>query len=108
MYSYQQDLLGLANSNFTSPAIMVADFRDLSLSILTSTTSASNFTVQLTNVNGFDSAISEGAWSTATVITASGMQTMDPGARWMRVIRPNIAVSAASNATVSLQGKALS
>lgn len=106
-YTIRQDLLGLDTSNGTSPPFMVADCRDMSLSIVTSTASVSNFTVQLCNVDGFNAAIPEGAWSNATVIGTQGMQTIDPGARWLRVIRPPIAVSAASNATIAFQGKVL-
>lgn len=99
-------MLSLANSLFTSNPVCIADYRDMALSIQTSTGSASNITVQLCNVDGFTATIPEGAWSNVTVIGTAGLQTIDPGPRWMRVIRDGIAVSAASNTTVSLQGKA--
>lgn len=107
MYTQRVDLLGLDTSTFTSNPLLVADFRDMSLSIQTSTASASNITIQGTNVDGFTAAIPNGAWSTLTVIGTAGIQTVDPGIRWLRAIRDAIAVSANSNTTVSLQGKAL-
>lgn len=107
MYTRYKLLLGSTDSRFTSNAYLTADFRDQSLSILTSTASASNFTVQGTNWQGFSSAIPEAAWSNLTVISAAGLQTVDPGMRWLRVIRPNIGVSAASNVTIEHQGKAI-
>lgn len=108
MYTRRYDLLGSADSAFTSRAIMVADFRDMSLSIQSSTASASNITVQGSNAEGFATAIANATWSNLTVIATQGIQTIDPGIRWIRAIRDGIAVSAASNTTVTLQGKALS
>lgn len=103
-YSRNEVLLGAANSNFTSPAYLIGDFRQASLSWQTSTGSASVLTVQLSNADGFTSAIPEAAWSTGTLLTSQGMQTIDPGVKWLRVIRDSIQVSASSNATVTLFG----
>jgi len=108
MYTQRHDMLGSASNATTSNPVLTADYRDMSLSIQTSTGSASNITVQGSNADGLTSAIAEASWSNLTVIPASGVQTVDPSIRWMRVIRDTIAVSAASNTTVTLQGKALS
>lgn len=107
MYTQRHDMLGSASNATTSAAVLTADYRDMSLSIQTSTASASNVTVQGSNAEGFAVAIPEASWSVLTVIPAAGVQTVDPGIRWMRVVRDTIAVSAASNTTVTLQGKAL-
>jgi hypothetical protein len=100
-HSRRKLLLGSASdSSGTSPHIFVGDCRLLSVSVQTSTASASNVTISLSNDDGFTAAV--GRWSTVTVLPAQGIFTVDPGARWLRAERANIAISAASNATVTL------
>lgn len=101
-YGNPQVILGNASgSSGTSPSIFVGEVRLLSLSVITSTGSASNITVSLSNDDGFQSAIAN--WSVVTVLANRGIYTIDPGARWMQVERANIAMtSAASNTTVLL------
>lgn len=98
-YAKQQILLG-SDSSGTSPHIFVGDSRLLSVSIQTSTGSASNITISLSNDHGFNGAV--GFWSVATVLPNAGIFSVDPGARWLRAERANIAISAASVATVTL------
>ena len=100
-YSKQQVLLGLASdSSGTSPAIFVGDARLLSLSRVTSTGSASNLTVSLSNDDGFTAAIT--SWSVVTILPNQGIFTIDPGARWLRAERALISISQTSNETVAL------
>jgi len=96
-----QVLLGSDSaSSGTSPSIFVGDCRLLSVSVVSSTGSASNITLSLSNDGGFSAAIV--AWSVVTVLPNQGIFTVDPGARWLRAERANIAMSAASNTTVFL------
>lgn len=98
-HSKDQVLLGSGSSG-TSPSIFVGDARLLSVSVTTSTGSASNITISLSNDNGFTAEIAN--WSMVTVLPNKGIFTVDPGARWLRAERANIAVSATSNTTVLL------
>ena len=98
-YCKAQILLG-SDSSGTSPHIFVGDCRLLTISVQTSTGSASNVTVSLSNSDGLQS--SDLFYSVATVLTSQGIFTVDPGARWLKAERANIATSAASNATVTL------
>ena len=100
-YSKEQVLLGVASdSSGTSPSIFVGDVRLLSISRQTSTGSASNLTVSLSNDNGFTASVAN--WSVVTVLPNSGIYTIDPGARWLRAERAAIGISQTSNETVTL------
>jgi hypothetical protein len=100
-YSKDQVLLGAASdSSGTSPSIFVGDCRLLSVSRVTSTGSASNLTISLSNDNGFSATITN--WSVVTVLPSAGIFTVDPGARWLKAERANIGISATSNETVVL------
>lgn len=100
-HKYMLGLAGAASSSTgTSNPVFVGDCRLLSVSIQSSTGSASNITIQLSNDDGFKAA--PAFWSTVTVLPNQGIYAIDPGARWVRAERANIAVSAASNCTVTL------
>ncbi len=94
------------SSVITSNAQLVDGFRQLSISIETSGTSARNVRVYGTNANGFDTALVNANWSQVTSIPNAGIYTVDPGMRWIRVDRNPFSVasqSATSNTTVILQ-----
>lgn len=101
-YTRPQTILGAADSATTSGDHFIGDARLITLSIQTSTGSASNITVKLSDADGFQAAIPAASYSVATVLPNAGIFTIDPGARWMQVERQDIAVSAASNTTVTL------
>jgi hypothetical protein len=105
-YCKPKVLLGLAahtsGSSGSSPSIFVGDCRLLSVSVQTSTASASNITISLSNNHGLNSEDSLLVWSTVTVIPNRGIFTVDPGARWLRAERANIGISSTSNVTVIL------
>lgn len=86
------------SSTYTGSAQLISDFASMSLSIITVTTEASRFTVEGSNDDGYAAAITN--WSTLTALTAQGLYTIDPGARWMRVLRSSLE----STATVQLNG----
>jgi len=94
-------LAGVASSSTgTSNPLFIGDCRLVTLSVQTSTGSASNITVSLSDNDGFQSRDSTLFWSMVTLLQNRGIFTIDPGARWMQVERANIAMSAASNTTV--------
>jgi hypothetical protein len=96
-----QVLLGVASdSSGSSPDIFVGDCRLLSVSIQTSTGSASNVTIALSNDGGFTAGI--GFRSVVTVLPNQGIYAIDPGARWIRAERAAIGISTTSNVTVIL------
>jgi hypothetical protein len=99
-YTKYKVLLGSGSSG-TSPDVFVGDCRLLSVSIQTSTGSASNVSLALSNDDGWTTGI--GFRSTVTVLPNQGIYSIDPGARWIRAERANIGISATSNVTVILE-----
>jgi hypothetical protein len=98
-YNNKKVMLGSGSSG-TSPDVFVGDCRLLSVSIQTSTGSASNVTISLSNDDGFQSAV--GFRSVVTVLPNQGIYAIDPGARWIRAERAAIGVSSTSNVTIIL------
>lgn len=103
--------LGADSSSETGAVWYAGEFDKLTVSIQSSTGSASRYTVVGTNQDGLQAALTTPSrlvpannWSIVTVITAQGIYTIDPGIRWLNVIRDGISVSAASNATVTFTG----
>jgi hypothetical protein len=93
-----------SSSNVTSGAALTADWNIVTLSWQTATASASTLTAQGTLSEGLradSAAIAEAEWSTLTTLTAQGIFTVDPGARWIRVLRG----SPESASTVFLGGR---
>lgn len=110
-YTRAKTVLGAGSSGATSNPYFVGDHFNLTVSIQTSTTSASRFTVNGTNADGFQSALNtasasgnSGHWSIVTTITSAGVFTLDTGIRWLTVTRPDFMISAASTATVVIAG----
>lgn len=106
--------LGAANSDRTGAIWYTGDFNEISVSIQSSTASASRYTIVGTNADGFQSALGtpsptvpSGGWSILTTLVSEGMYTVAPGARWITAYRDNVSVSASSNVTVTFAGRAL-
>ena len=108
-YGKHKVLLGNSSdlsSAITSNAQLVDGYRQLSISIETSGTSARNVRVYGTNAHGLDAPLVAGNWSLVTSIPNAGIYTVDPGMRWIRTDRNPFSVasqSATSNTTVILQ-----
>ena len=108
---YGKNKVMLGNSSdlssvITSTAQLVDGYRQLSISIQTSGTSARNVRVYGTNADGLTTALVDGNFSLVTSIPNAGIYTVDPGMRWLRVDRNPFSVasqSATSNTTVTLQ-----
>ena len=117
LYTRQQVNLGAADSGTTGSPWFVGDFVTLTVSIQTSSTSASRFTVMGSNLDGFQSTLSVNGgfgsyvqtgfgWSHITVITSQGLYTIDPGFRWINALRSDFnSGSASSNVTIIFEGK---
>lgn len=115
MYTPQpHTMLGNANSNLTGAELLLADYRQVSISIQTaSNASASRITFIGTNADGLTTAfgtptsqtVPTAGWSLITTITTQGMYVLDTGFRWINAFRPDFAVSSTSNVTVILQGR---
>jgi hypothetical protein len=98
-YANHNVMLGSGSSG-TSPDVFVGDCRLLSVSIQTSTGSASNVSIALSNDDGFAATV--GFRSIVTVLPNQGIYAIDPGARWIRAERAAIGISSTSNVTVIL------
>jgi hypothetical protein len=114
MYTPQpHTMLGNANSNLTGESALIADYRQLSISVQTSNASASRITFIGTNADGLATAygtptsqlVPTAGWSIITTITLQGMYVLDTGFRHINCFRPDFSASATSNVTVILQGR---
>lgn len=92
-------LLGATTSGATSNPFFIGDLDIIALSYQTQAASASTLTIQASNAEGFVAAIPAASWSNLTMVTSPGPQTIDPGLRWLRVIRSE------SSSTVELSGQ---
>ena len=103
--------LGNDTSNLTGAISWVGDFNQLTVSVHSSTGSASRYTIVGSNQDGFREAlgtasqlVNNAAWSLVTVLTGQGIYSITPGFRWINGFRDNISVSAASNVTMIFNG----
>lgn len=95
-------LLGASSSTLSSAPYFIGNAETLSVSIISSTASASNITLRGSNADGLQAAIPNASWSVLTVLPAAGNYVVERGLRWLLAERADIAVSAASNTTVLL------
>jgi hypothetical protein len=91
-----------SSSSGTGSAYFVGDARLISLSVQTSTASASRYTISMSNADGFQETIPAASFSVVTTILNAGIYTIDPGGRWIRAEQPNFALSATSAVTMTL------
>jgi hypothetical protein len=91
-----------SSSSGTGLAYFVGDARLISLSVQTSTASASRYTISMSNADGFQETIPAASFSVVTSILNAGIYTIDPGGRWIRAEQPNFSLSAISGSTVIL------
>jgi len=91
-------LSSTATSTYTSSSFLVADAATISISVVTTAGVASLVTVDGSNDNGWTGSITN--WSTITGLTAPGLYTIDPGARYIRVRKSSL--DSATSAAVQL------
>lgn len=108
IYTQSHINLGAVNSDLTGRVWFVGDATNLTVSIQTSTGSASRYTIVGNNDNGMTSALgtpsaatTQNGWSIVTVLTSAGLYSITPGFRWINSFRSVIDTSAASNVTVT-------
>lgn len=105
--------LGANTSDRTGAPFCVADFHYLTVSVESSTASASRYTIVGSNQDGFQRALTtpsptvpQNGWSIVTALTTQGIYGFDVlGFRWVNVYRDAISVSAASNASIILAAR---
>lgn len=99
-YNPPAQIILTSGSSGTGDWHFVGDSRLLTVSIQSSTGSASRFTIEGSNDDGFQSAIAFA--SVLTTIVSQGLYTIDPGARWIRAQQPVFSLSATSANTITL------
>ena len=75
-------------SDLTSATALVADAQNLTLSVESTSTVATNWVLSGSNEDGFDASIN--TFSTLSTIVADGIHKIDPGVRWMRLVRDSV------------------
>ena len=111
--NFRHVALDASTSNLTGAPMFVGDFHHLTVSIQSSTASASRYTMVGTNADGFSAAlptpsqtVPANGWSVVSTIVNQGLFAFDVmGFRWVNIFRDGISVSAASNATVVLAAR---
>lgn len=103
-YSRSVTLLGASNSTTTSGVEMIADYRQLSISIESSIASSSRYTIWGTAADGWFAALRPTDFSVITAIVGQGAYTIDPGLRWLKAEREAATASGNSNVTITLNG----
>ena len=81
-------LSAAATSTFTSNSFLVADAATISVSVITTQAVSSRVSIDGSNDDGLQAAITN--WSNLTALTAPGLYTIDPGARWHRVLKSSL------------------
>lgn len=81
----------------TTPPWYIGDFRQLSVSVSTQSTHATN--IQTSNADGFSEAIPENSWFNVLAVSVNSTFNLTTGARWSRSSSP-----ASSNATIIFAG----
>lgn len=98
------DLFGDVGSDITSATYLVADAAEMTLDL--DVDSATTVVVQGSNQQGFRTDFVEGDWSTLTTIvsiSANEMLNIEPGFRWLRVLRETASTASLAKATVGVR-----
>lgn len=98
-FTRQKTLLTAASSGLTAGPYLMADFTQMTVSIVTQTNVASVFTVQMSNEDGLSSALAQDQFSHVTALSQQGQFGVETGPRWVQVLRPS-----ASSATIAISG----
>lgn len=101
MSAFRQDLFeGL--STITSAVAFVGDAEELTIAL--DIDSATTPRIQGSNAQGFRSTIAEDDWSTLTTMTslaANDLLNIEPGFRWIRVLRETASAASLASATIA-------
>lgn len=102
MSTFRNDLFGSVGSAITSSLYFVGDAAELTLAL--DIDSATTVVVQQSNAQGFRTAFVEDDWSTLTTaasLTANTMLDIEPGFRWLRVLRETASTASLAAAVVA-------
>lgn len=102
MSTFRNDLFGGVGSAITSSIYLVADAAELTLDL--DVDSATTVVVQQSNAQGFRTAFADDDWSTLTTmvnVTANQVLDIEPGFRWLRVLRETASTASLQRATVA-------
>lgn len=100
----RKDLFGDVGSDITSSTYLVADAAEMTLEL--DVDSATTVVVQGTNQQGFRTAFVEADWSTLTTVVSVAADTMlniEPGFRWLRVLRETASTASLAGATIGVR-----
>lgn len=101
MSTFRNDLFD-GVSGITSNVYLTADAAELTLAL--DIDSETTVVVQQSNAQGFRTAFVEDDWSTLTTIASVGANTLldiEPGFRWLRVLRETASAASLASATVA-------
>lgn len=102
MSTFRKDLFEDVSSDITSSVYFVGDAAELTVDV--DIDSATTVVIQGSNSQGFRSAIAEDDWSTLTTdvsVTANTVYNVEPGFRWIRVLRETASTASLARATVA-------
>lgn len=102
MSTFKSDLFGDVGSAITSSTYFVGDAAEITLAL--DIDSATTVVVQGSNAQGFRTAFVEDDWSTLTTITAiaaNDLLNIEPGFRWIRLLRETASTASLAAATVA-------
>ncbi len=102
MSTFRNDLFSGVGSDKTSAVYLVADAAELTVDL--DVDSATTVTIQGSNAQGFRTAFVEDDWSTLTTMTsvaANQIINIEPGFRWLRVLRETASAASLAKATVA-------
>lgn len=84
---------GVAESGVTSKSLFLGDACGMTWSLTTNSNTASTWTLQCNNGDGFTASLAEADWFTSANVSAQGLYSIDSGGalsglpRWARFLR---------------------
>jgi len=102
MSTFRFDLFSGVGSAVTSATYFVGDAEEFTLDL--DIDSETTVTIQGSNAQGFRTSFVEDDWSTLTTvasIAANDLLNIEPGFRWLRVLRESASTASLAKATVA-------
>ena len=102
MSTFRKDLFAAVGSDITSDVYFVGDAAEVTVEL--DIDSATTVTLQGSNATGFRESFAADDWSTMTTIAsvaANNIYNIEPGYRWLRVLRETASTDSLQRATVA-------
>ena len=102
MSTFRSDLFADVSSDITSTTYFVGDAEEMTIDL--DVDSATNVVIQGSNAQGFREAFVEDDWSTLTTVASVAANTIlniEPGFRWLRLLRETASTASLQRATVA-------